>query len=129
MNQFQRINSLVAVLVGAALLFLGFVAHAASLAEADKLFRQGRHEQALERTNSFLAENPKDAQGRFLKGLILTEQEKVADAINMFQALTVDFPELPEPYNNLAVLYASQGQYDKAKSSLEMALSYCPWLA
>ena len=126
MNQFQRINSLVAMLVGAALLLLGSVAYAASLAEADKLFRQGRHEQALEKTNSFLAENPKDAQGRFLKGLILTVQEKVADAIGIFQGLTVDFPELPEPYNNLAVLYASQGKYDLAKSSLEMAIRTHP---
>ena len=44
----------------------------------------------------------------------------------MFTGLTEDFPELPEPYNNLAVLYASQGNYDKAKSALELAIHTHP---
>ena len=44
----------------------------------------------------------------------------------MFTGLTEDFPELPEPYNNLAVLYASQGNYDKAKAALELAIHTHP---
>ncbi len=70
--------------------------------------------------------SPKDARGRFLKGLILAEQNKPNDAIKIFTELTQEFPELPEPYNNLAVLYASQGQYDKARSALEMAIRTHP---
>jgi hypothetical protein len=58
--------------------------------------------------------------------LILTEQVKTAEAIKIFTALTEDYPELPEPYNNLAVLYAGQGQYDKAKQALEMAIRTHP---
>src|SRR6266478_4423624 len=73
-----------------------------------------------------IADNPRDARARFLKGLILTEQNKPNDAIKVFTALTDDYPELPEPYNNLAVLYASQGQYDKARKSLEMAIRTHP---
>ena len=40
----------------------------------------------------------------------------------MFLKLTEDFPELPEPYNNLAVLYAQNKQYEKARAALQMAL-------
>ena len=39
-----------------------------------------------------------------------------------FEQLTEDFPELPEPYNNLAVLYAADGQLDRARAALELAL-------
>ncbi|MGH8516807.1 MAG: L,D-transpeptidase Cds6 family protein, partial [Panacagrimonas sp.] len=59
-------------------------------------------------------------------GLLLTEQKKTADAIGVFTSLTEDYPELPEPYNNLAVLYASQGNYDKAKAALELAIHTHP---
>src|SRR5688572_24665079 len=96
------------------------------LQEANQLFKQGQLERASERVDAYLATRPKDARGRFLKGIILTEQNKPNDAIKLFTELTQDFPELPEPYNNLAVLYASQGQYDKARSSLEMAIRTHP---
>jgi tetratricopeptide (TPR) repeat protein len=102
------------------------VAQNDEFAEAGKLFRSGQQAQALERVDNFLKANPKDARGRFLKGLILTEQGKQADAIKLFTGLTEDYPELPEPYNNLAVLYASQGQYDKARSALEMSIRTHP---
>ena len=43
-----------------------------------------------------------------------------------FQALTEDYPELPEPYNNLAVLYSSKGQFEKARVALELAIQTHP---
>ena len=111
----------------AVLLFAPFVsAQTDDYQEAAKLFRSGQHAKAMERVDSFLKNNPKDARGRFLKGLIFTEQNKPADAIKIFTSLTDDYPELPEPYNNLAVLYASQGQYDKARTALEMAIRTHP---
>lgn len=97
--------------------------------EASQLFKQGQLDRALDRVNAYIANRPRDARGRFLKGLILTEQNKRDDAIKIFTELTQDFPELPEPYNNLAVLYAAQGQYDKARSLLEMAISAHPGYA
>ncbi|MFA5171621.1 MAG: tetratricopeptide repeat protein [Sulfuriferula sp.] len=117
-----------------ALLFLAITSHAGlSLAansseyqEISSLFKQGQYDNALTRANAYIAKNPQDAQTRFLKGLILTEQNKSAEAIKVFTGLTEDFPELPEPYNNLAVLYAAQGQYDKAKNALEMAIRTHP---
>ncbi len=101
-------------------------ASADELQEIQTLVKQGNHNQALDRVNGYLASRPKDAQGRFLKGVILTEQNKSAEAIKVFTALTEDYPELPEPYNNLAVLYASQQQYDKSRQALELAIQTHP---
>jgi ketosteroid isomerase-like protein len=97
-----------------------------SVQEANQAFRQGNNKAALDKVDSFLAANPKDAQGRFLKGLVLTEMNRFSDAIKIFTGLTEDFPELPEPYNNLAVLYAAQADYERAKNSLEMAIRTHP---
>jgi len=104
-------------------------AQADELQDANKLFKQGLHAQAMEKVNAFLVTKPKDAQARFLKGLIFAEQGNTADAITVFTRLTEDYPELPEPYNNLAVLYAGQGQYEKAKEQLEMAIRTNPTYA
>lgn len=110
----------------AALLPALVIAATPSVQDANQTFRQGNNQAALEKVNGFLATNPKDAQGRFLKGLILTELNRYPDAIKVFSGLTEDFPELPEPYNNLAVLYAAQADYERAKTSLEMAIRTHP---
>lgn len=101
-------------------------ARADSYSEASQLFKSGQHAEALKRVNRHLAAKPKDAQGRFLKGIILTGMNKQKDAIEVFQKLTEDFPDLPEPYNNLAVIYAQQKQYDKARQALEQAIRTHP---
>lgn len=123
---FNRFYRHAAVFAGALLLIASPAVYADDVQDAYKLFKQGQHSQAMDKVNGVLSSKPKDAQARFLKGLILTDQGKPADAIKTFSALTEDYPELPEPYNNLAVLYASQGQYDKAKQSLEMAIRTHP---
>lgn len=102
------------------------LAQSDDLQEAQQLLKQGQTDRAMERVDQYLKTKPKDARGRFLRGILLTEQNKPADAIRVFTELTQDYPELPEPYNNLAVLYASQGQYDKARTSLEMAIRTHP---
>jgi len=115
-------------IAAAALAFAGaaLAAPADDLREAQKLYAQGRLQPAMERVDAYLKTQPREPQGRFLKGLILTEQKKEPEAIQVFTGLTEDFPELPEPYNNLAVLYASLGNYDKAKSALELAIHTHP---
>ncbi len=105
---------------------LAYAAPNTEFQEINNLFKQGQYAPALDRVNTYISKNPQDAQARFLKGLILTEQNKNAEAIKVFTGLTEDFPELPEPYNNLAVLYAAQGQYEKAKNALEMAIHTHP---
>jgi tetratricopeptide (TPR) repeat protein len=114
-----------------ALLVMGFstivlAAPADEIKEASRLYQQGKLDQAMTKVNAALLQQPKDAQGRFLRGLIQTEQKKTAEAIVTFTGLTEDYPELPEPYNNLAVLYAGQGNYDKAKAALELAIHTHP---
>ncbi len=95
-------------------------------AEIGRLIRAGQTDQAAAKIESALASRPNDAQLRFLRGVVQIEQKKVNDAIVTFQRMTEDFPELPEPYNNLAVLYAGQNQLDKARAALELAIRTHP---
>lgn len=104
-----------------------FTAQAASpVDEAQALLKQGDLDGALKRVDRFLSGNPQDAEGRFTRALILVKQSKTADAIKAFTDLTRDYPQLPEPYNNLAVLYAQAGDYNKARDALEAALNTNP---
>src|SRR5688572_15311741 len=119
-------RSRLAATVFAALVGAAWAAPADDLREAQKLYASGKVQPAMDKVEGVLRVQPKDPQARFLKGLLLTEQKKTADAIGVFTSLTEDYPELPEPYNNLAVLYASQGNYDKAKSALELAIHTHP---
>ncbi len=101
-------------------------ASADAFEEARVLYSQGQGEAALARLDAQLDRNPRDARARFLKGVIFSEQQRTAEAIGVFTALTQDFPEMPEPYNNLAVLHASQGEYRAAREALEMAVRNHP---
>ena len=94
--------------------------------EAQSLITQGDLDGALKRIDRYLAASPQDAEGRFTRALILVKQNKSADAIKAFTELTRDYPQLPEPYNNLAVLYAQTGNYEKARDALEAALATNP---
>jgi tetratricopeptide (TPR) repeat protein len=98
-------------------------------ADVTQLLRSGQHAQALAKADQYLAAKPRDPQMRFLKGVVQAEMGRSADAIATFLRLTEDYPELPEPYNNLAVLYAAQSQFDKAREALEMAIRANPGYA
>jgi Flp pilus assembly protein TadD len=97
--------------------------------EISRLHRAGNSAQAVQLADKVLAARPKDAQVRFLKGVVLAESQRGVEAIEVFQGLTEDFPELAEPYNNLATLYAAQGDYDRARVALEQALRSNPGYA
>jgi tetratricopeptide (TPR) repeat protein len=101
-------------------------AHADDYADVNLLLRQGKPTEALNKADAYIVNKPRDPQMRFLRGVILTEQGKQAEATTAFTQLTQDFPELPEPYNNLAALYAGQGDFDKARIALEMAIRLNP---
>ena len=94
--------------------------------EIQRLQRSGDTAGALQRLERAIADRPRDAQLRFLKGVILADQRREAEAMGVFQALNEEFPELPEPYNNLAVLHAAQGRIDTARELLEAALRQDP---
>ncbi|HUS25330.1 MAG TPA: tetratricopeptide repeat protein [Candidatus Binatia bacterium] len=114
---------LVALLLG-----LGADAWATSQAvqSALELMNQGKLQKALDQLDDHLDSAPQDAEGRFTRGLVLVRMNRGDDAIKAFSDLTRDYPQLPEPYNNLAVLYAQQGDYDKAREALEAALASHP---
>jgi len=101
-------------------------ARADEMADVSKLAKAGKVVEALNKTNEYLSKHPADPQMRFMKGVLLTEQNKSDEAIAVFTKLTEDYKDLPEPYNNLAVLYAASGQYDKARVSLEKAIRTNP---
>lgn len=94
--------------------------------DINQLLRANKFSEAMTLVDSKLAAKPADPQLRFLKGVVQRNLGKQAEAIATFTKLTQDYPELPEPYNNLAVLYAAQSQYDKARVALEMAIRTNP---
>ena len=96
------------------------------IADVQKLLSAGKNPEALQKADQYLSAKPKDPMMRFLKGISLSQAGRTTDAIAVFVKLTEDYPELPEPFNNLAVLYAQQGQYDKSRNALEMAIRTNP---
>jgi len=96
------------------------------LAEASQKIRDGEYVSALAKIDAVLETDAKNPQARFLKGVVQTDQAQTDAAVVTFQGLIEDYPELPEPYNNLAVIWAQQGQYEKARRALELALATRP---
>lgn len=126
-SSIASLTPLIKRLAAAALLSLSFgAAMADEVAEVQRLMSSGRATEALQRADQYLAGKPRDPMMRFLRGLSLSQLGRNAEAITTFTKITEDYPELPEPFNNLAVLYAQQGQYDKARTALEMAIRTNP---
>lgn len=119
-----KIRPWIAALV--ATVFLPFSALADDYAEVSKLVGARQYKEALTKVDQYLSSKPRDPQMRFIRGVILSESGRNAEAIAAFTKITEDFPELPEPYNNLAVLHASQNQFDKARAALELAIRTNP---
>ena len=113
-------------------LFAAFVLAAASLAHADdavearRLLDAGRPDAALAAADGALAARPNDATLRFVRGVALLDLGRDDAAREAFERMTQDFPELPEPYNNLALLHARAGRLDEARIALETALRNDP---
>ncbi|MBX3607382.1 MAG: tetratricopeptide repeat protein [Piscinibacter sp.] len=113
----------------AGLLLVAGGVRADELAEVRRLQSAGQTAEALARADRYLARQPKDASMRFLRGVLLTDSHRNAEAAEVFERLIEDYPELPEPYNNLAALHAAVGDYDRAKSALDQALRANPGFA
>ncbi len=96
------------------------------LADAAKLIREGQYEQARAKVDAVLAGDAKNPQARFIRGVIETDEGDGDEAIATFQGLTEDYPELPEPHNNLAVIWAKRGSYERALIELQAALAINP---
>lgn len=109
-----------------ALCLLAAAAWAQGSAEIRALQRQGDLAGALQQAERAAAARPRDAEPRFLRGVILMDLQRDAEAAAEFEALTQEFPELAEPWNNLALLHARAGRLPQALAALETALRNQP---
>lgn len=89
-------------------------------------YRAGRTDEAFELTEAALKADPRNAELRFLRGVLLTERGRSDEALDVFQTMADDFPELPEPYNNIAFIQASRGQWEQARRALEQSINVVP---
>lgn len=96
------------------------------ITEARELLAAQKWPEAATLIESRLAKRPRDPQWRFLQGVLFAETGKRSEAISVFEALTEDFPELSESYNNLAALYVEQQEFNKARLLLERAVQNRP---
>lgn len=90
------------------------------------LIKQGAFEKALVIAEEEISKNPKEIRVLFLKGIILARMDKLKQAESVFIDLTENYPELPEPFNNLAVIYTAKGDDDKAEQALRKAINTHP---
>ena len=86
--------------------------------------------QAIEKREAQYAGNPdplgNDAQLMFLHARALAALQRHEEAIAVYRDMTARYPELPEPWNNLAAEYVKTGRLDMARQSLDMALQANP---
>lgn len=110
------------------LAFLASNAHAEAdeLKNISQLIGRKQYSEAAARIDGYLSAHPQDIHGQFIKGVILSEQKNIAEATRIFSDLIAKHPSWPEPYNNLAVIYAGQGEYERARQTLELALRTHP---
>lgn len=87
-----------------------------------KLIEKSDFTAAQKKIDGILKKDARNLQGRFLQGVVLARRGKIKQAIEVFEAITEAYPERPEPYNNLAVLYAANRQYEKARDTLLKAI-------
>jgi tetratricopeptide (TPR) repeat protein len=94
--------------------------------QVSKLLKEKKYKEALVEIDANIKKNPRNVQLNFLRGRTLVSLGQLEQARLEFVSITEKYPELPEPYNNLAVLYASSGKLEAARENLEMALKLAP---
>lgn len=119
-------HALAALLLAACTLGAGAARAANDYAEVQRLQGAGQTQQALEQADKYIAAHPRDPQMRFIKANVLGQTGQTEQAQALLQQLTRDYPELAEPWNNLAVLYAGRGQLGQAREALQNALRIQP---
>jgi tetratricopeptide (TPR) repeat protein len=122
----SRLTSLAAMAALIVLLLPGTLVAAGTLPEIRALAADQHYAEALKQLDQFLGDQPDDVEARLFRGVILTRQGNIDEAINTFSELSKDRPELPEPLNNLAVLYAAQGRYEDSREVLLRAIELEP---
>ena len=96
------------------------------LSDVQTLMARGDLPAALRATDAAAKANPRDAQARFLNGVVLMELQRHGEALAAFTQFSQEYPELPEPYNNIALLHVRAGRLELARQALETALRNDP---
>jgi len=86
----------------------------------------GQRPAAVAQVEAALSRTPDDAHLRFALGVMRMELGEKDLARKLFTGLTQDYPDLADPYNNLAVLHAAAGELDEAQAALQQALRLQP---
>ncbi len=94
----------------------------AALDDVEALIEQGRTSAALTQVRGHLERHPDDPRALFLLARAHQLSGQRAQAIEVYQRLNKHYPSLPEPYMNLAAVYADGGQYERARAVLIEAL-------
>jgi len=94
--------------------------------DVEKLIKARKFEDAVTLINSHIKKTPRNVQLRFVKARIQIEMREFDQAKKTLIEITQQFPELPEPYNNLAAIAAHQGNWIEARDYLELALKLRP---
>lgn len=99
---------------------------ATAVEQIQRLIREGSYEAALAEAARAGERHPRRVEISFLTGVAQSRLGREDEAIATFEGLTREYPELAEPYNNLAVLYAARDELDKARATLEQAIRVQP---
>lgn len=112
----------------AVLLFVFAFSHYsfADISKLNKLIEEKDYIEAKKIVQQLLDSDKENPQLLFIDGVLLSELGEIENAINVFVSLTKSHPTLPEPYNNLAVLYAQSGNFDLARTALEKSIKTHP---
>ena len=95
-------------------------------ADVEKLVKAGKYPEAIDLINTRLKKTPQNVQLRFLKARLQIEMKQYDQAKKTLIIITQQFPELPEPYNNLAAIAANENKWIEARDYLELALKLRP---
>ena len=120
-----RRRALIACGLLAAMVWPGTLA-GATVEDALTLIGQERYAEAQEVLDELLEQEPGAPGARLLLGVLQAREGKFIAAIEIFEDLRSDHPDMFEVHNNLAVLYAGLGRLDDAREALVAALELRP---
>lgn len=101
-------------------------AMASDVTDVQTLLTRGDLTGALERVERAQGAAPRDPQLRFLRGVVLMDLERDDAALAAFTELVQEYPNLPDPHNNIALLQARAGRPELALQALQAALRNDP---
>lgn len=96
---------------------------AATIVELQRLIDQNSFSSATITGDQLLIEQPGNARIQFLTAYAYQMDRQTDRAKELYEKLIQEYPELPEPRNNLAMIYLNQGNSDKASQLLIDALN------